>query len=419
MLTAGECSTDLKCNKIDCEAWYRAGTKISEVVEKNYPHFESIYQGFHKYPELAHKEKETSIKLANELSNLGFRVVQNFAGYGVVAILENGEGPTALIRTELDALPIHEETDVPYQSLINGAMHACGHDVHMTILLGTAKVLTELEDSWSGTIIMIGQPAEETGEGAKAMIDKGLFELFPKPDYALSLHVSASKPVGSLTYKKGYSLANVDYVDVIMKGTGGHGAIPEASINPIELAAQFALKLKSFVSEINKTDRAVVSIGLFQSGTGYNIIPTKTHLQMTSRSYKEDVRLNLEREIHAIAEGIAKDAGAPKPEVDYRRGVPSLYNDPQLVDELIPVFINVVGKDNVFETKPKMFGDDFGYYGYKTNIPIFQFGLGVQDPEEKPWPRAHSPQFAPQFKEAFKIGVMAMAQSVIKLQSRK
>jgi len=391
--------------------------EIRKLTDGSFRYFEGLYQDFHKYPELAHYERRSSIVLAGELRDSGFEVTEDFAGHGVVAVFYNGEGPTALIRTDMDALPIQEETGLAYQSLRPNVMHACGHDVHMSVFLGAAYALTELADQWQGTLVMIGQPAEETGKGAKAMIDEGLFELFPMPDYALSLHVSSSKPVGTLTHRSGYSLASVDYVDLKMYVHGGHGAMPHATVSPIELAAQFVLGLKTFLKEVNRTDPAVVSVGSFSGGSGHNIIPGVVDLQMTSRSYGEEVRERLKSGILSIAREIAKEAGAPEPKMHYREGVPSLYNEPELVDESVPIFESVVGKNNVFETSPKMFGEDFAFYGFETGIPIFQFGLGSQPEDKTTWQRAHSSKYAPQFEEAFKLGVQAMTGAVIKLQS--
>jgi len=393
--------------------------KIAGIVGENYSYLEGLYHHLHEHPELAHEEWNTSALLADELGSLGFEVTTGFAGFGVVAVLKNGSGPTALIRAEMDALPVQEETGLPYQSLTPNVMHACGHDMHMALLLSTAQVLTKIKEQWHGTLVLVGQPAEETGDGAKAMIDKGLFELFPRPDYALAVHLSASKPAGTLTFKKGYSLANVDYVDVTFKGPGGHGAMPDVVVNPINLASQFILDLNTFVNGVRKSGPAVLSVGSFHGGSEGNIIPKEVHLQMTSRSYSEEVRQTLEDGVKRIAYGVADGARAPRPIVEYRKGVPSLYNSPELVDELVQVFRNIVGEDNVFETRPKMYGDDFGFYGYETGIPTIQFGLGVQPADEDPksWPQAHSPRFAPQFAGAFEIGALAMIQSIIRLQS--
>lgn len=394
--------------------------KIGQGVDKNYHYYERLYQWFHEYPEIAHNENLTSIALAEELKKMGFEVTENFAGYGLVAILRNGEGPTALVRAEMDALSVQEETGLPYQSLKPGVMHACGHDVHMSVLLGTAHMLTEFKDKWRGTLIFVGQPAEETGEGARAMLDAGLFKVFPKPDYALSVHVSSSKPVGVLSYREGYALANVDYVDVIFTGPGGHGAVPAGIANPIELASRFLLDLNAFVTEVNKSEPAVVSVGSFHGGTEHNIIPKEVRLQMTIRSFKPEVREWLKNGIQRLATDAAAGAGAPGPRVEYMEGVPSLYNDPALVGSLAPIFKMVAGDDNVIESSRSTYGDDFAFYGYETGVPIFQFGLGVQpgDVDSKNWPRAHSPKFAPQFEDAFKLGVQTMVLSIIELQSQ-
>lgn len=400
----------------------RFNSDVGRLIGERYSHLEEVYQDFHKYPELAHNEKKTSSILAGELRTLGFDVTTGIGGYGVVGVFRNGAGPTAMIRTEMDALPIQEETQLPYQSKTPNVMHACGHDVHMTIFLGAAYALSQLKSEWHGTLVMVGQPAEEVGEGAKAMIDAGLFEKFPKPDYALALHVSSSQPAGVLTYRKGPSLAGVDYVDVTVYGQGGHGAMPHQTVDPIVLSAQIVLGLQTLVSrETNPTDPAVVTLGEIHGGTKNNIIPDEVHLTGTTRFLNDDVRQKLRKGIQRITGNMAMAAGTPRPpKVEFKEGVPPLSNDPRLVDDLIPVFNMIAGGTNVFGSPAvAMVGDDFSYYGYKTGIPIFQFGLGSQpkDQDKKTWGRAHSSRFTPQFEPTIKTGVAAMTNAVIELQS--
>lgn len=395
-----------------------AGQGVRQILEQKYGYYENLYQNFHRNPELAHQEKETSAIMADELRKLGFDVTTGVGGYGVVGVFKNGSGKTVLIRADMDALPIQEETGLPYQSQNPNAMHACGHDIHMSIFLGTAYVLMEQKDKWKGTLVAVAQPAEEVGEGAKAMIDAGLFKKFPRPDYALAIHVGDSKPAGVLSYHKGYSLANVDYVDIAIFGRGGHGAMPHITIDPIVLASQIVLGLQTLVSrEMNPIEPAVVTVGSINGGTKYNIIPEEVKLQITVRSFGDEQRQHLKEGIYRIAEGMAQAARAPKPKIEYREGVDALYNDPNLVDELIPVFEAVAGKENVSESMKEMYGEDFSFYGRGTGVPIFMFWVGSRSKSARSLSEMHTPRYAPDFKGAFMIGATAMAEAVIKLQS--
>jgi hippurate hydrolase len=265
--------------------------------------------------------------------------------------------------------------------------------------------------------VVIAQPAEEVGEGAKAMIDAGFFKKFPRPDYALATHVAGRTPVGTLKYHKGYSLANVDYVDITVFGKGGHGAIPHTTVDPIVVASQIVLALQTLVSrETDPLDPAVVTVGAFSGGSKHNIIPEEVHLQITVRSFEEAVRAHLKEGIKRIAENISASARAPRPMVAFLEGVPSLYNDPALADELLPVFEDVVGKENVAESKKEMYGEDFSYFGYKTGIPIFMFWTGSKPKSSKMAEAMHSPRFAPEFEGTFRTGVAAMSGAVLKMQ---
>jgi len=393
---------------------------VRQVIEERYAHIEQLYHQLHMNPEVAYNEKDTSALIAGELKSLGFDVTTGVGGYGVVGVLNNGKGPTAMIRTDMDALPIQEETGLSYQSRNPGVMHACGHDVHMGMFMGAAYALTQLKDKWHGTLVMVAQPAEEVGEGARAMLDAGLFKKFPKPDYALAMHVAGLDPVGTIGYHKGYSLANVDYVDITVYGKGGHGAMPHTTVDPIVTASQIVMALQTLVSrEQNPIDPAVVTVGSINGGTKYNIIPEEVRMQLTVRSFSDESRAHIKEGIIRIAENIAAAARAPKPKVEYKEGVVSLYNDPKLVDELIPVFEKVVGPKNLSESKKEMYGEDFSYYGYKTGVPIFIFWVGSQPKGKKAGPAMHSPRFIPQFEETFRTGAQAMTEAVLKLQNRK
>jgi hippurate hydrolase len=331
----------------------QVGAEVASWVE--------IYEHLHANPELSYQEKETAAFLAGRLRELGFRVEEEVGNYhvdgrvshGVVAVLENGPGPTVMVRTDLDGLPVAEKTGSPYASRAVGigdggdevpVMHACGHDLHMTSFLGTAEMLSRMRDSWRGTLLMIGQPAEERGAGAKAMLDGGLFERFPRPDYALALHANATMPAGSIGMLAGYALANVDSVDILVRGRGGHGAYPHATKDPVTLAAQIITNLQTIVSrQISPFDPAVITVGSIHGGTKHNIIPDEVRLQLTVRSYRPEVRRHLLESIRQVATDTARGAGFPDellPVIEVREEefTPSTYNDPELVNRLTPVF---------------------------------------------------------------------------------
>ena len=398
---------------------------IQTVIDNEYPFLEKLYRDLHSHPELSFQEQKTSARLANELSDIGFEVSLNIGGYGIVGILRNGNGPTVLIRTDMDGLPIKEQTSLPYASIVRtkdedgrdvGIMHACGHDAHMTVFIGTARLLTKFKDRWQGTLIMIGQPAEEKGAGARAMLEDGLFKRFPMPDFCLALHVAANLPAGKVGYCMGYAMANVDSVDIIIHGISGHGALPHTTKDPVIISAQVILALQTIVSrEINPAEPAVITVGSIHSGTKHNIISDEAHLQITVRSYSEKVRDQLLKSIKRITRGIAQAAGIEEnkmPEVKIKdKYTPSLYNDPILTERLVKTFETVLGKNNVISSKPKMIGEDFARYG-RTNpkIPICMYFLGSvkqKHGEEslltmESLPSLHSATFAPDAEPTIK-----------------
>jgi hippurate hydrolase len=405
----------------------------------------STYKHLHSHPELSYYEKETAAYVASALRELGFEVTEKVGDYGVpgrtsyglVAVLENGPGPTVMVRTDLDALPVVENTGVPYASTVTtelngdrvGVMHACGHDLHMTSFLGTARLLSQLRDEWSGTLVLIGQPAEERGSGAKAMLDGGLYTSFPKPDYAVALHTNAAMPAGTVGYREGYALANVDSVDITIRGAGGHGAYPHTTKDPIVIAAEVVLALQTIVSrEVAPIDPAVVTVGSFHGGTKHNIIPDEAQLQLTVRSYKPEVRKQVLDAIERITKGIAVAAGIPEeraPIVKIAREefTPSTYNDPELAGRVVPVLEAALGSDNVIRVDPVMGGEDFSRYGLDTGVPIFMFWLGAVDParyreareQGLTLPSLHSSEFAPLPEPAIRIGVTATTAAVLEL----
>jgi amidohydrolase len=394
----------------------------------------TLYKDLHSNPELSLKEVRSAAKLAGELKKLGFEVTTKFGATGVVGVLKNGKGPTVLLRTDMDALPVTEATGLPYASKVRvrdkndnevGVMHACGHDIHMTSWVGAARVLSEMKDHWKGTLVLIAQPAEEIGTGARLMLEAGLYEKFPKPDYCLALHSDAQRPNGTVGYTEGLAMANVDSVDIIVKGKGGHGATPHMTIDPIVLAARIILDLQTLVSrETNPVDSAVVTVGSIHGGTKHNIIPDEVKLQITVRSFKESVRKHLLDGIKRIAEGCAKAANAPMPEVkvDLTEFTPALTNDAELTRKTVAVFRSVLGEKNVVTRPSLMGGEDFSRYSM-GKTPVFMWWLGTIDPAkyEKaqksgvPLPGMHSPLYAPDPEPSIRVGVTTLSLGAMNL----
>lgn len=398
----------------------------------------TLYKHLHANPEISFQEEKTALRLAREMKGIGFKVTEKVGGHGVVCVLKNGKGPTVLVRTDTDALPVKEATGLPYASKQTttddrgvevSTMHACGHDVHMTCWVGAAKVLTTLREHWSGTLLFIAQPAEERGAGARMMLADGLFEKFPVPDYGVALHVSHDQPVGTLGWTSGFAMANVDSVDVTVKGVGGHGSQPQSAKDPIVLAAQIILNLQTIVSrEIHPLDPAVLTVGSIHGGSKHNIIPDDVHLQLTLRSYSSEVRKHLIASIERICRAQAEAAGIPKdrfPVVKVKdEFTPATYHDPELVKRVTGVFADWFGKSALIERKPTMGGEDFGRYGTtKHKIPVFMFRIGSISPAVikraraagQPLPTLHSAIFAPDPEPTISTGVTAMSAAVLDL----
>ncbi|MCS1408579.1 MAG: putative hydrolase YxeP [Verrucomicrobia subdivision 3 bacterium] len=421
------------------------GAKIHEQVAAKttdaYPELLALYQHLHAHPELSFQEEQTAARLISELTQHGFKITPNIGGHGFVALLQNGPGPTILLRTDLDALPLVEETGLSYASKVRvmnefgaevGVMHACGHDIHMTVFTGTARLLAELKSEWSGTLVMIGQPAEEKGAGAKAMLEDGLFQRFPKPDYCLALHVNAGMPAGTVGYVPGYALANVESVNIVLRGIGGHGAWPHTTKDPIVLAAQTVMVLQTIVSrEIPPTEAAVVTVGSIHGGTKHNIIPNEVKLQLTLRSYSDEVRTQTLRSIRRIVRGLAQAAGVPEDRLPIietsDQYTPSTYNDPKLVERLAKVFKTTFGEEHCRQMDPVMGGEDFGRYGRtEDKIPICIFWLGsvsqaildeAAQKAESP-PSLHSSRYYPLPEPTIQTGVRAMTHAALELLKR-
>ena len=409
----------------------------------------ATYKSLHAAPELSHHEEKTAAFFATQLRALGYTVTEHigkyeraeWTGYGVVAVMKNGAGPTVLLRTELDALPVDEKTGLPYASKVKAmndagqevsVMHACGHDIHITNMLGTAKLLSELKNQWHGTLVILGQPAEETIDGARAVLRDGLYDRFPKPDYAIALHDSAELEAGRVGYTPGYSLASSNTVDIKIRGLGGHGSKPDATKDPIVLAAQVIMALQTIVSRENSPlDPAVVTVGSIHGGTRPNIIPDEVNLQLTVRAYREEVRQKLLAAIERITKGIAIAAGipedrAPLVKVSETEFTAATYNEPQLTERLAAVFVQALGQENVVKIPPAMASEDFGYLSLDQKIPSTDFSLGAVDPARvkksretgTPLPSLHSALFEPLPEPTLRTGIKAMTSAVLELMKK-
>ena len=398
-----------------------------------------LYKYLHANPELSLMETETAKLLAGKLDALGFEVTEKVGGTGVVAVMKNGDGPTVLIRADMDGLPVVEQTGLAYASkaiaknrdgVEKPAMHACGHDIHMTVLIGAAEKLVAEKANWSGTLVLMLQPAEELGLGANAMLKDGLFKRFPRPDYNIALHDNASLAAGKVGIVPGYALANVDSVDITVRGIGGHGAYPHTTRDPIVLAAQMVGAFQTIVSrETSPLDSAVLTVGSIHGGSKHNIISDEVKLQLTLRSYKDDVRMNTINSIKRIADGLGRAHGLPEDKLPIvtvrdKEFTPATYNNPKLAERMTSSIGEVIGTDNVVSMDPVMGGEDFGALGrVDPKIPSLIFWLGAVNPKViakakkngDTLPSLHSPFFAPDAKPTIETGVEAMTAAAIDL----
>ena len=408
------------------------------LAKYNIDEIVNLYKFLHSNPELSWQEDKTASHLADILETDGYEVTRGVGKKGVVAILENGRGPTLMIRADMDALPVKEKTNLKYASKVRQinrfgkevpVMHACGHDIHMSVLIGTAKNLISMKDSWSGTLMLVLQPAEEVGQGSLAMLEDGLFERFPRPDFNLALHVGGMAPAGTVGYQLGYAMANVDSVDIIVNGVGGHGAYPHTTIDPIVLASQIVLSLQTIVSrKIDPLEPAVVTVGSIHGGLKHNIISEEVRLQLTLRSYSDEVREKTIDEIKKIVKGLGIAAGLPEskmPKVILKdEYTPALYNDPEFSRKVLNFISKEIGDENVSEISAVMGGEDFARYGRQDpKIPSLLFWLGGTSKED--WKKyqnneiemvsIHSPFFAPDPKPTITTGIKAMSASALGL----
>jgi amidohydrolase len=411
---------------------------IQALVDQEYNSLLELYLHLHAHPELSQHEVRTSERMRNELEGAGFEVTAGVGGHGFVAVLENGKQPVVMVRTDLDALPVTEATGLDYASKVRakdprgnevGVMHACGHDVHMTCFAGAARLLGRLRNRWTGTLVMIGQPAEELSTGAKAMLADGLYQRFPQPNYVLTLHTDADLEAGKVRIRAGDALAGTDNLDLTIRGVSGHGAYAYTTKDPIVLSAQTIMALQTIVSrEIPATDPAVVTIGSIHGGTKHNIIPDAVQLQLTVRYYSDTVRARILSSIERIANGIAEAGGIPKDRAPVLRlreseSIPPVYNDPALTRRVTLSLERILGKENVGAAEPVMGGEDFGVFGRTAEkIPICLFWLGSVDPARfrqvngvQFLPSLHSDMFSPAPEPTLKTGTLAMTAAVLDL----
>jgi amidohydrolase len=410
----------------------------------------AIYKDIHSHPELSGHEERTASLIAKELRVAGCQVTEHLGkyenaklkGYGVVGVMKNGEGPTVLVRTDMDALPVEEETGLPYASKVTTkndegkdvpVMHACGHDAHIAAFIGTARVLAKLKDQWHGTILFVAQPAEETGNGARALLKAGLYDRFGKPNFALGFHDKADMQTGHIGVTEGYTYANVDSVDITVRGMGGHGAYPHKTKDPIVLSAEIINALQTIASrENNPLDPIVVTVGSIHGGTKHNIIPDEVKMQLTVRTYKADVRERVLAAIDRIAKGCATAAGVPPervPIMTLRKDefCPATYNNPELTKRLVAVWKKSLGNENVEIVDPTMGGEDFSEYSLPDHsIPAVDFHIGAVDPVKiadskktgTPLPSLHSSKFAPVPEPTIRVGIIGMTSAVLELMKK-
>ncbi len=414
---------------------------IDQQTQSRLADWLAYYKDLHTHPELSLNERESARKMAGRLRAAGYDVTTGVGGHGVVGTLHNGDGPTVLIRGDMDALPITEETGLPYASKVKvtredgqmvGAMHACGHDIHQTCLVGTAELLAHLRDRWSGTVLIVAQPAEEIGTGALAMLQDGFFDRFGRPDYLLALHVSASHPAGTLAYTSGWALANVDSVDITIFGRGGHGSRPNEAVDPVVAAAQVVVSLQTIVSRrVDPKEPAVITVGSIHAGSKHNIISNEAKLQITVRSYTDETRRILLDGIRDVTRHTTRAMGCetdPIVSIREKEFTPATYNDPALAAAAAKVFERVVGKDNTVYREAVMGGEDFGRFPKQANAPGFIFWLGAvkydlyeasQEPNGPPLPSLHSSKFAPDPKPTITTGVRGMTSLALSLLKTK
>ncbi|MFN4358914.1 amidohydrolase [Sphingopyxis alaskensis] len=412
-------------------------------VQAQMPSLMAIYDDLHANPELSFMEVRSAGILAAEARKLGFEVTEKVGGTGVVAVMKNGPGPIVMVRADMDALPVTEQTGLPGASKVRvttaegvetGVMHACGHDTHMAAWVGVARLMAANKDKWSGTLVMIGQPAEERGAGARMMLEDGLYTRFPKPEYVLAFHDAAQFPAGMIGYAPGYALANVDSVDILVKGVGGHGAYPQTTKDPIVLASRIVGALQTLVSrEISPLDSAVVTVGSFHAGAKHNIISDEARLQLTVRSYTDAVRDHLLDGIARIAKGEAIAAGMPEdrmPVVTVQKDeyTPATFNTPEFTEDMATFLKTSFGETRVVKVPPVMGGEDFGRFAradkdiksliiWVGGVPQAEFDAAKK--EGRTLPSLHSPFWAPDAPAVISTATEALTAMAMKLMGQR
>ncbi|WP_168707971.1 amidohydrolase [Sphingopyxis sp. PAMC25046] len=420
-----------------------AAQALRGEVEQQMPSLMAIYKDLHAHPELSFMEVRSAGILAAEARKLGFKVTEKVGGTGIVAVMENGPGPVVMVRADMDGLPVTEQTGLPGASKVRvttkegvetGVMHACGHDTHMTAWIGVARLMAANKGKWSGTLVMIGQPAEERGAGARMMLEDGLYTRFPKPEYVLAFHDAAQFPAGKIGYTPGYALANVDSVDILVKGVGGHGAYPQATKDPIVLGSRIVGALQTLVSrEVSPLDSAVVTVGSFHAGAKHNIISDEARLQLTVRSYTDAVRDHLLDGIARIAKGEAISAGVPEdrmPVVTVQRDeyTPATFNTPEFTEEMAAFLTTSFGEERVVKMPPVMGGEDFGRFGREDKsikslivwvggVPQAEYDAAKK--EGRTLPSLHSPFWAPDAPAVISTATEALTAMTMKLMGKK
>ncbi|WP_438730947.1 amidohydrolase [Parasphingorhabdus sp. DH2-15] len=426
----------------DHDSGAAAGGKLRADIERDLDSLVALYRDLHANPELSFQEFKTAAKLAEEARRLGFSVTEGVGQTGVVAVMENGPGPVVMLRADMDGLPVAEQTGLPYASKIiattgkgieSPVMHACGHDTHMAAWVGTARQMVTRKGEWSGTLVMILQPAEEIGSGAKAMLEDGLFTRFPKPDYVLGFHDAAQFPAGMIGYTSGYALANVDSINVRVRGIGGHGAYPQTAKDPVVLASQIVLGLQTIVSrEVSPQEPAVITVGSFRAGSKHNIISDEANLLLTVRSYSDETRKILLDGIARVARGQGIAAGLPEDLLPVVTAddqfTPSTYNDPELTQDIAGLFTQRFGPERVFETPAVMGGEDFSQFrrADPDNIQSLIFWVGGVAEEDlaavngdrSKLPSLHSPFWAPDAEKVVSTATEAMTAATLKLMAK-
>jgi hippurate hydrolase len=424
----------------------QAQDALDAIVERELPSLVAVYKIVHAAPELSHHEERTAALAADELRRLGFTVVEHlgryerpeFHGHGVAGVLRNGEGKVILIRAELDALPIEEKTGLPYASQVKvraddgqqvGVMHACGHDVHLTCMLGLARVLAQRRERWRGTVVLVGEPAEETLDGVRALLRDDLYGKVPKPDFIFGVHTIGDLEAGQVAYVPEYAAAASTVVDLTIRGVGGHASRPHEAKDPVVIAAQVILALQTLVSrETSPLDPAGITVGTIRGGTRPSIIPDEVRLQLSVRSYKEEVHRRLLKSIERVACGIAQSAGVPEDrmpivKISEIETVVATYNDPALTERLAGALRKSLGAERVRKIVPRTAGDDIGYFGLDRQVPMCLCFLGAADPERarasagtgRPLPATHSPLYAPPPELTIRTGVTVLAAGVLEL----